>query len=231
MTFLGRAKAVLETLSTVLVAVAASALIWTVFFEEQSPSTGAASPAVEDIKDVISAAYLDNVSGSGPLAIIEFTDFQCPFCARHAREIMPAIKREIVDSGMARYAVVNFPLNIHPQAIPAAEAAECAADDGKYWEMHDLLFERQGTLATADYAAYAKELGLNPALFAKCLSSDAKLAKVEADKALAARLQVRGTPGFFLGRMRADGGVDLLRRINGSASVQALLDEVAKLKG
>ena len=118
---------------------------------------------------------------------------------------------------------------MHPQAAPAAEAAECAADQGKYWEMHDLLFEKQSGLASADFVAWARELGLDAAAFEECVKSGVKRTKVTADGALADLLEARGTPTLFLGRMRADGGVDLLKRISGAVPLQMMLEEVAEL--
>jgi protein-disulfide isomerase len=231
MRFLGRATAALETLSTLLVIVAASALLWTIFFK-QPRSASAAPPLVQDVTETIAGFHLTNVRGTGEIAIVEFTDFQCPFCARHAAETLPALEKELIDTGKARYFVVNLPLPMHPQAKPAAEAAECAAEQGKFWVMHDLLFERQQEVAKSDDASlvgYANELGLDAARFERCLREDVALARVKADQDLAVRVEARGTPTIFLGRMRADGGVDALKRVNGAAGLQTILDAIAKL--
>lgn len=222
----GRIKELLDTLSTVLVIAAASALLWTFFQRPAAPP-----PPIEDVKDTIATTLLTNVLGEGPLAIVEFSDFQCPYCGKHARDAFPTIKRELVDSGKARYVAVNLPLAIHPYAIPAAEAAECAAMQGRYWDMHDLLFAKQNELAAADYVAYGRELGLDTTRFKDCLDSDIKLSKVKSDEQLAIRLGVAATPTLFIGRMRPDGGVDLVRRVNGVAQAKTVVEEVAKLKG
>ena len=211
--------------------VAASGVVWTLFFKQQQTQTGTEPPPppppIADVNETIEARHLTNVEGSGPLAIVEFTDFQCPFCARHAKETLPALKKAL--AGKVRYAVVNLPLAIHPHAIGAAEASECAADQGKYWEMHDLLFARQREIPTADYAVYAEELGLDVPRLGSCLATDEKLKKIRGDKALAESLGARATPTIFLGHMRLDGGVDLKKRVNGSVGLEAVLDVVTKL--
>ena len=74
------------------------------------------------------------------VTVIEFSDFQCPFCKQHVEETQPALDEEFVDSGKVMWVFKHFPLSIHPQAPAAGAAAECAADQGKFWEMHELLF-------------------------------------------------------------------------------------------
>lgn len=185
----------------------------------------------QDVEGSIAKAQLTNMRGSGRIAIVEFSDFECPFCARHVLETLPALKHELIDSGQVRYAVVNFPLPMHPYAIPAAEAAECAADQGKYWEMHALLFQKQKELQGADFATYAKLLGLDHDAFDVCVKSRVKHAKIKADLEEAMRLGVNSTPTFFVGRIRPDGGVDLLKRVNGAQSMAVLKEEVERLKG
>ena len=231
MSFFARTKTALETLSTVLVIAAASGLIWALFFKSPQSSSAAQEASLRDASGTIAATHLSNSIGAGRLAIVEFSDFQCPFCAQHAEKVLPAIKKDIVDAGVARYSVVNLPLSIHSHAVPAAEAAECAADEGKYWDMHALLFQRQAELATADFTAYGQELGFDDERFSACLNGDSKLSKIQADKALADRMGIRGTPTFFLGRVRNDGGIDLLKRIGGLADVQTWVREIDNLKG
>jgi protein-disulfide isomerase len=118
---------------------------------------------------------------------------------------------------------------MHPYAVSAAEAAECAAQQGKYQEMHDLLFAKQRELPTADYAAYARGLGLDVSRMKSCLATHEKLNKVIADKTLAERLGARATPTFFIGRIRQDGGIDLKKRLNGALDVNTVLEMVTKM--
>ena len=231
MTIGGRVKGILETVSTALVIVAASGLLWTLFGKQQPAAANAPPPPLSDVNETIEARHLTHVEGSGPIAIVEFTDFQCPFCEKHQRETVPTLKKEFVASGKARYITMHLPLPMHQQALTAAEAAECAAAEGKFAEMYALLFEKQKELPTANLTDYAAALGLDTAVFTTCLGAHAGLAKVTADETVAAALQVNSTPTLFIGRMRTDGGVHLLRRVRGAAPLSTLMEEVAKLKG
>ncbi len=228
MTAWARANAAFDMLSRVLVVVAASGLVWKLFFK-QPTEPPQPPPPVTDVNETIAVTYLTNVEGSGPIAIVEFSDFQCPFCARHATATLPTMKKEFLDSGKARYVAMNLPLEMHPHALPAAEAAECAADQGAYWRMHELLFAKQKDLTTANYVALAGELGLNLREFEACLDSDNALERVKAHANEAQRLGVKSTPVFFLGHVRADGSVDLLKRINGARPFETFSTELAKM--
>jgi protein-disulfide isomerase len=150
---------------------------------------------------------IDNTYAIGdpgaPITIVEFTDFQCPFCSRHFNQTYPQIVDKYVDAGTVYYVFKDFPLNsIHPQAAKAAEAARCAGDQGAYLELHDLLFARQGQWSGREpselFIDYAKELGLDDELFAGCLTSGKHAAAVEADLQDGIALGVTGTPAFFL---------------------------------
>src|SRR5712691_1751168 len=94
------------------------------------------------------------------VAVIEYSDFQCPFCARYAKETFPQITSDYVDTGKVKYAFHDLPLDFHKYAFKAAEAAHCAGDQGKFWEMHGLLFQNQAALAPEQLGTYAKNLGL-----------------------------------------------------------------------
>lgn len=139
-----------------------------------------------------------------PVVIVEFTDFQCPFCSRHFLETYPQIKAEYVDTGKVRYVFMDFPLSsIHPQAQLASEAARCAGDQDAYVEMHDILFARQDAWngrddAGAVFSGFAGELGLDTATFDACLESGRHEAAVLEDLEYGVSLGVDGTPAFFL---------------------------------
>jgi protein-disulfide isomerase len=181
-----------------------------------------APPPIEDARGIIAAERVRHIAGTGDLAIIEFTDFQCPFCARHATETAPAL----MELAGVRYVSLHLPLDMHPQAIPAAEAAECAAEQGQFWAMHAALFAGQEALK----AGVIPHLeGLDDERFSACLEADVALARVTADQQEAERLQVNSTPTLFIGRMRPDGGVDLLKRISGARPAETFVAEVAKL--
>lgn len=120
-----------------------------------------------------------------PLVVVEVSDFQCPFCARHAIETQPSLNERYVDTGQIMWVFKNFPLAIHPQAPAAATAAECAGEQGEFWAMHDLLFETVEEWSVdppdAVLESLAAELGLDGAAFSSCLASRAPLERVLAD--------------------------------------------------
>lgn len=138
------------------------------------------------------------------VTIVEFTDYQCPFCSRHFRETFGQLIQEY--EGRVKYVVRNYPIaTIHPFAQKAAEAAECAYDQDKFWEYHDLLFENQQSLDTESLKAYAAELDLETGSFDTCLDSDAKAQLVLQDFQDGQSYGVTGTPTFFINGQRLVG--------------------------
>lgn len=143
-----------------------------------------------------------------PMTIVEYSDYQCPFCARFFNDTMGPLVQEFIDSGKAKLVFKDFPLNsIHPQALEAAEAARCvwelAGGDEAYWQMHDMLFAGQqawsGKENAADiFAGYAKELGADEAAFRECIASDKYVDAVRSDFEEGAQFGVNGTPTFFI---------------------------------
>ncbi|MEN9626446.1 MAG: hypothetical protein RL557_774 [archaeon] len=140
-------------------------------------------------------------NADAPVTIVEFSDYQCPFCGRFWSETLPQLKKEYIDTGKAKLVFRDFPLSdIHPDAQKASEAAECARKVGgetAYWKMHDKLFEYQQALSVTDLKKYAKELGLS-ASFDSCLDSGEMAAEIAHDQQDGARYGVDGTPAFFV---------------------------------
>jgi protein-disulfide isomerase len=151
----------------------------------------------------------DPILGSvdAPVTLVEFSDYQCPFCKRFFDTTLPALKTEYIETGKLRYVFRDFPLDqIHPFARKAAEAAHCTGDQGKYWEMHDVMFQNQRALQDEQLRAHAEGLGgIDMAAFEDCLTSGKYSAEVQKDFEAGAAAGVRGTPGFFLGRSTPDG--------------------------
>jgi protein-disulfide isomerase len=117
-----------------------------------------------------------------PLTLVEFSDYQCPYCRQFFEAVLPVLKAEYIESGRMRYVFRDFPLDrIHPQARKAAEAAHCAGEQGKYWEMHDLLFHNHKTLQPERLQAFAHPLGLDTTVFDHCLAEGKYAAKVQKD--------------------------------------------------
>lgn len=148
-------------------------------------------------------------SANASIALIEFSDYQCPFCKRFHDQSFAALKKEYVDSGKLRYVFRDFPLDrIHPQARKAAEAAHCMGAQGKYWQAHDTLFKNQDRLQVADLKSYAAKAGLDTKAFNECLDKETYAKQVQQNLDDGIRAGVRGTPTFVLGRLDANGTVD-----------------------
>ena len=143
-----------------------------------------------------------------PVTLLEFTDYECPFCARHFQQTYPGLLSEY--EGRLKYVIRNFPLSsIHPQAQRAAEAAECAEEQGRFWEYHDLLFQRAPALGVEHLTAYATETGLDAERFEDCLESGRKADVVAEDFEDGLRYGVSGTPTFFINGRRVVGTLSL----------------------
>ena len=131
------------------------------------------------------------------LTLVEFLDYQCPYCGRFSRETLPQIDKEYIQTGKLKYIVVNLPLDaMHKSAFKAAEAAACAGEQGKFWEMQERLFNNQGTID--QWKSHAEAVGLDLSKFQECLDSGRKAAQVRSDMVEAHSAGVTGTPSFFL---------------------------------
>ncbi|MBI5225307.1 DsbA family protein [Candidatus Micrarchaeota archaeon] len=136
---------------------------------------------------------------SAPITIIEYSDFQCPFCSRFYAETLPSILKDWVDTGKAKLYYKHFPLSqIHPNAEKAAEASECAKDQGKFWEMHDKMFQNGNALSVDDLKRYAADLKLDTAKFNTCLDGGSKASIVAEQLQEGIGAGVTGTPSFFI---------------------------------
>lgn len=134
------------------------------------------------------------------LVLVEFSDFQCPFCARFVRETLPEIEKDYIKTGKLRYVFRDFPItSAHKDALKAAQAAGCALDQGKYWEMHDRLFENQAAYTVYNLTQNAEAIGLNKETFQQCLSKNEYETEVQSDFADGLKAGVNQTPTFFLG--------------------------------
>lgn len=146
-------------------------------------------------------------NANAPVTIIEFSDYQCPYCARFWAETLPQIKENYIDTGKVKLVYRDFPLtSIHPMAQPAAEAAECvrkaAGNDDAYFEYHDKLFENQASLSEANLKSWANQMGYN---IGSCLDSGEFSDEVLADMADGSAAGVTGTPGFVINGIPVSG--------------------------
>lgn len=154
----------------------------------------------------VAVADNDPVQGSAdaPITIIEFADFQCPFCQRHFLETYPQLTAEYGDQ--IRFVYKDFPLtSIHPEAFPSALAAACAQDQGKFWEYHDLLYGGSLELGRAAYLAYAEQLSFDVTAFTTCMDDQLFSDQINEDAALAREIGVSATPTFFINGIALSG--------------------------
>ncbi|NUQ38133.1 MAG: thioredoxin domain-containing protein [Caldilineales bacterium] len=171
---------------------------------------------------------------AAPVVIVEFSDYQCPFCLRHFQQTLPLIKRDYIDTGKVRYIFKDFTPTLynpsyHPQAVLAALAAECAGAQGDYWPMHNKLFDEQDRWADQTAAAqvlkdFAAELTLDVAAFTACLDSEQFLAEIEADLEEGIAAGVQGTPGTFINGLFVSGAQPY------EVFVQVIEAELAKVR-
>jgi protein-disulfide isomerase len=151
----------------------------------------------------------DHVQGpaSAPATLVEYGDYECPYCGM-AYPIVKRVQQHFGDR--LRFVFRNFPLaEVHPHAEAAAEAAEAAAAQGKFWEMHDTLYEHQRALDTTHLRDYARQLGLDIAAFEQALAAHAFAGRVHEDFISGARSGVNGTPTFYINGRRHDASYDL----------------------
>jgi len=162
---------------------------------------GAAAQSDQQQKPTRYNVPIDNDPVKGPenaaITLIEFSDYECPYCTKWQAEVMPQLLKTYGDK--IRIVYKDFPLiGLHDNAAPAAEAADCAGEQGKYWEYHDLLFNGKLKLSTAAFKEYATRLGLDAIKFNDCLTSRRFQSEVEDDYNFAANLGIRSTPTFFI---------------------------------
>lgn len=152
--------------------------------------------------------------------LIEFTDYQCPFCRRHAMDVLPAIRSKFVDAGKLRYVVANNPRPaIHPRARALAKAAVCATEQNRFWPLHDMLYQvKEGT--DDEIAGLAAASQMDEPRFKKCLAEDSDSdRRVESDMADASRLKLRGTPSFAIGIDSGRGRITIKKFVVGAVDV------------
>jgi protein-disulfide isomerase len=163
------------------------------------PASSAADPARVSIKDRPSLGASD-----APVTVVEFADYECPFCKRFHQTTFNSLSRDYIDTGKVQWIVLDLPLPMHPNASKAAQAAHCAGEQDKFWEMRKLLFGNSPLPGPEAPGGYGLQLGLDQKAFADCLTSDRYLDQIDADSAAAAGIRITGTPSFIVGRRGGD---------------------------
>jgi len=169
-----------------------------------------------------------------PVTMVEFSDYQCPFCKRHFLTVLPIIKKEYIDTGKVRYVFRDFPIaSLHPQAKKGHEAAYCAREQNKYWEMHDTLFENSKDFSVPALKRYAQGIGLDGDRFNNCLQSRKYASRIEKEIAEGTKAGVRGTPSFFIGPSGSGGKITgtIVRGAQPLARFRRVIENVLRVAG
>ncbi|HZI42659.1 MAG TPA: DsbA family protein [Gemmatimonadaceae bacterium] len=194
-------------------AVIAVAGIGALSWMSRRPVARDASPFDSTLPKVQSNGYVIG-SASAPIEVIEFGDFECPQCARFGSLTEPDVRTRLVDKGVIRFRFVDFPLSMHRNTWQASRAAACADEQGKFWAMHDALFQAQDQWngeATSNpdevFKGLAKQIGVNSQQFDQCIDTKRTQAKVQAHHELAMQSHINATPSFIIGGKVAEGAI------------------------
>ncbi len=192
----------LDLLATLLMIVASVALMVKLFWPKPAqPARGQVAVPTQPVS--LKQASLSG-SDSAKVVLLEFSDFECPYCGKYAREIFPELKKDYVDTGKVRIAFRHLPLAMHQHARPAAVAAMCADSQGQFWQMHESLFAKQSELDSTGLDARARELGLDMDRFHNCVADSSQTKQIDQDLADAKGFGIQSTPMFFVGSLSGD---------------------------
>lgn len=161
------------------------------------------------------------------VTVVEFTDYQCPFCRRFENSTFKQLKKNYIDTGKVRWVVLDMPLAIHNDALLASHAAHCAGEQDKFWELRTLLFQNQKQLLPEHIASYAKQIDIQPEDFNACMNSSRYQETIQRDIAEAEKQRITGTPTFVIGRSSAD--VVSGKRIVGALPYRVFSTEIESL--
>lgn len=181
----------------------------------------------------ISLAGTENMTlgkADARIAVVEFSDYECPYCAKHYKNVLPKLRERYIDKGVIRYVMKDFPLEFHAHAKNAALATRCAGEQKQYWAMHDAIFEAKGQFSDELLADVANRHKLDSAALKLCMDDPAQLARVQNDMGLGSRLGVNGTPAFMIGRINKDKQLVEYRRFDGVQSFETFESMIDGLK-
>jgi protein-disulfide isomerase len=218
-----RVRQVLEITTSVIVLTTAIVVLW----NNVSPRVrqwAREAPLPTDPIPLDGAAVKGALSAK--VALIEFSDFECPFCGTFARETLPELERTFVSTGKVTLAFLHLPLPRHKFARPAAEIAECARQEDKFWLVHDQIFLRRAALDGLERVV--DSLGLQSEAFQACRVQEA-VARISADVALARRFGITGTPAFLIGEVLPDRRVIPRKLLRGAVPFRQLAAELERI--
>jgi protein-disulfide isomerase len=171
--------------------------------EKQAGGAVQPEPSRPKISDLSGVPMLG--SKEAPITIVEYTDYQCPFCQRFHTTSFTELKKAYIDTGKARFYSKDLPLDFHPNAMRAAEAARCAGDQGKFWELREAMSSNPDRLDMGHIMAFASDLKLDTLKFQDCVTSEKYKESVQADSLEAMRIGATGTPSFVVGKSSGAG--------------------------
>ena len=143
-------------------------------------------------------------AADAPVTVVEFADYQCPYCLRFTRTTFPLLKQKYIDTGQVRWVALNLPLPFHKDARKAAQAAHCAGEQDKFWEMREILFNNPQKLNVENLPAHAASLSLDMDAFNSCLQSERHFAEIDQDAKDANAARLTGTPSFIIGKSASE---------------------------
>ena len=214
----GKVQTILNHAAAVSVIAASASVVWLVASVRFGNSRTEAQSAPRPTARIAIPSGPISIDGAAILGrldarfgVIAYSDFQCPYCARFADQTLPKIVKEYVEPGNLFFGFRHLPLErIHPAALRAAQAAECGRRQGKFWQMHDLLFASTQMLGTLELGTLAAKAHLDGGKFTKCLAADSADA-IRRDQSKAAELGITGTPTFLFGVLDANGAFRVTR--------------------
>lgn len=222
--FLARSRAALDIAASLAVVVGVAIVGYQMLHATSAPLPRNSTLAIPSAPLSLDGAILVG-NPSAKVAMLEFSDFQCPFCGKFSAEILPTLRKDFIGTGRLLFAFRNMPIQSHQFAEPAALAASCAADQGKFDAFHDLLFANQKSLNEGSLDKFVTTVGLDRSIYAECVQRTAP-GKVKADKDLAHVLGVSGTPVFFVGTLGSNGQLVVRKTIKGTKPVDEYVSAV-----
>lgn len=216
-------RVALDIVATVAMVIVAGVLLYRAV-------SGPSRPGPRALRMPSDALSLEGASRVGsqlaPVVMLEFSDFECPYCGQFANTILPSLRKQYIDSGRVELAFRHFPLGIHQNARSAALAATCASRLGQFVAFHDLLFAQPRQLDKDSLERHRQQIGLDPEQYAACMATEAE-PRLRKDLEIAKSLGISGTPAFFVGRRNSEGMLVVQSTIQGT---KALADFVAVLE-
>jgi protein-disulfide isomerase len=216
---LSRWQSLAETIALIVVALAVARMAVVTVPSAERPARAAPPSRPAEPPLPAQPVSLDGASTIGSpnakVGLVVYSDFQCPYCGKFARETLPTIDERYIRTGKVLLVFRQFPLPNHQYAQKAAEAAVCAGRQGKFWMFHDALFSNPQALDSAGLQNHAQRLGLDVADFASCLGGETA-SIVQRDRASGDALGILGTPTFLVGMMLPDGRVRVAHRFSGA---------------